>query len=173
MVGNALTVTQKNEFSLLVKLNMKRAYFVALGLLGTHDDAMDASQEAFIKAFENYYKFDRDKKFFTWYYKILRNICLNRIRSNKQNTFQDIFEVDLLIPGSNPEDDFDLEETKKILGQILFELDTDEREVILLKEYQGFSYKEISEIMDIPIGTVMSKIFYSRKKIFEKLKRKL
>jgi RNA polymerase sigma-70 factor (ECF subfamily) len=64
--------TAKAEFEKLVKANMKRAYYTALGILGSHDAAMEISQEAFIRVYRNFDKYDRQKNFFTWYYKILK-----------------------------------------------------------------------------------------------------
>jgi len=75
-----LSEKEKMEFENLVKANMKRAYFVALGFLGSRDDAVEISQEAFIRAYRNFKKFDSTKSFFTWYYRILKNLCLNFIR---------------------------------------------------------------------------------------------
>ena len=75
-----LSVSLKEEFEMLVKQNMKPAYFSALGLLGSHDAAMDVTQEAFIRAYKNYKNYNNEKKFFTWYYRILKNLCLNFIR---------------------------------------------------------------------------------------------
>ena len=74
----------KSEFVLLMRSNMKRAYFSALGIVGSHDDAMELAQLAFIRAYKHFGSFDKDKNFFTWYYKILRNLCLNKIRDTKR-----------------------------------------------------------------------------------------
>jgi RNA polymerase sigma-70 factor, ECF subfamily len=79
-----LNKEQISEFERLVKQNMKRAYFVALGFLGSHDSAMEVSQEAFIRAYRHFNKFDKSRNFFTWHYKILKNLCLNFIRDNKK-----------------------------------------------------------------------------------------
>jgi RNA polymerase sigma-70 factor, ECF subfamily len=79
-----LNKEQISEFERLVKQNMKRAYFVALAFLGSHDSAVEVSQEAFIRAYRHFNKFDKSKNFFTWYYKILKNLGLNFIRDGKK-----------------------------------------------------------------------------------------
>ena len=83
IVNPGLSRSEKMDFENYVKDNMKRAYYCAFGILGSHDAAMEISQDAFIKAYRNFKSFDRSKNFFTWYYTILRNLCLNFIRDSK------------------------------------------------------------------------------------------
>jgi RNA polymerase sigma-70 factor (ECF subfamily) len=166
-----LSISLKEEFSMLVKQNMKRAYFVALGFLGSHDEAMDASQTAFIKAYRNFHKFDRSRNFFTWYYKILKNTCLNIIRDKKNKG-----EVHFLELADKERNTYDIsipiedEELKAKLEKALLSINEDDREIIILKEFEKYSYNEIAELLEIPVGTVMSKLFYARKKLYEKFK---
>ena len=71
---------EKDAFGELVNTYMQPAYYSALALVGSHDDALDLSQQAFIRAWGGIRKFERGRSFFTWYYRILRNLCLNRLR---------------------------------------------------------------------------------------------
>jgi len=159
------------EFEIHVKHNMKRAYYTALGFVGSHDAAVDLSQEAFIRAYRNYGNFDKSKKFFTWYYKILKNLCLNFIRDSKISRREMIFEsAGNAVSVDNPADSVELEELKIKVEEALFQLSEKDREIIILKEFQGISYKDISEILDVPIGTVMSKLYYARKRLAERLR---
>ena len=156
-------------FEKYVKANMKRAYYSAFGIIGSHDAAMDLSQAAFIKAYKNFKSFDDTKKFFTWYYTILRNLCLNFIRDSKLKNrivFDDQIEWK---NDTNHVYDVEKEELKQKLWQAIQQLDFDEKEIIILKEFEGLSYKEISETLEIPIGTVMSRLYYARKKLAKKL----
>ena len=154
------------EFENNVKINMKIAYFTALGFLGSHDSAMDMSQEAFIRAYRNYKKFDRTKKFFTWYYKILRNLCFNFIRDNK-NKIELSYIENREVEGKseNPGEVVEKQELHENLEVAISKLDFDEREIIILKEFEEHSYKQIAELLNIPIGTVMSRLYYARKKL--------
>ncbi len=170
-----LSAEEKAEFTKLARANMKRAYFTALGFLGSHDDALEISQEAFLRAFVNFKKFDRSKNFFTWYYKILKNLSLNFIRDNKEkkknkSIDMEIFEAD---DENNPEKETETKELSALVGRALNELEFEDREVIILKEFQNMSYKEIAEMLDIPVGTVMSRLYYARKKLANKLKGKI
>lgn len=162
------------EFELLVKSNMRRAYFAALGILGSHDSAMELSQEAFIRAYRNFKKFDHTKKFFTWYYKILRNLCLNFIRDNRNKVDSKYLEqAKYTSDEDNPVIEYEKEETREKLEKAMSQLDFDDREILTLKEFEDYSYKEIAESLDIPIGTVMSRLYYARKKLAQKLEKVL
>lgn len=162
----------RKEFEVLVKDNMKRAYFSALGFLGSHDAAMDVSQEAFIRAFRNFNKYDKKRNFFTWYYKILRNLCLNFIRDNKNRKEEYFFESRKYEDyRNNPEQNLEAKEELEMLHVAINQLTTEDREIIILREFEGYSYAEISEMLNLPAGTVMSRIYYARKKLAEKLKR--
>jgi len=165
-----LTKKEMNEFEIHVKHNMKRAYFTALGFVGSHDSAVDLSQEAFVRAYKNYKKFDNSKKFFTWYYKILKNLCLNFIRDSKKTEKKEfLLPVDDFLSPENPEIGYERKEIQKEVQEALFKLSDEDREIIILKEFQEISYKEIANLLEIPIGTVMSKLFYARKKLAKSL----
>lgn len=164
-------INTTTEFEVLVKANMKRAYFTALGILGSHDAAMEISQEAFIKAYKHFNKFDRNKKFFTWYYRILKNLCLNTIRNEKRRQKEDFLEYEnSKLVAENVIDEYEKNETLRKLQEVLLKLDFEDREIIVLKVFEGLSYKEIAEILNIPVGSAMSRLFYARKKLAGKLK---
>ena len=166
--------TGKEYFEALVKRTMKRAYFTALGFVGSHDAALDLSQEAFIKAYKNFSKFDRKKKFFTWYYKILKNLCLNHIRDKKKRKENHFIEIENeSLYTDNVSEKIEGAEILSLMERAIEELSFEEREIIVLREFEGYGYKEISELMNIPIGSVMSKLFYARKKLAEKLRSKI
>jgi RNA polymerase sigma-70 factor (ECF subfamily) len=161
-----LTKEEMTEFEYNVKMYMQRAYYTALGFLGSHDSAMEMSQEAFIRAYRSYKKFDHTKKFFTWYYKILRNLCFNFIRDNKKKADISYIENrEVEGKSENPGDVVEKRELHKNLELAISKLDFDEREIIILKEFEEHSYKEIAELLNIPIGTVMSRLYYARKKL--------
>lgn len=160
-----LSENEMKEFEQNVKDNMKRAYFTALGFVGSQDQALELSQEAFIRAYRHYGSFDKNKKFFTWYYRILKNLCLNFIRDSKKKKVSGFVEIADMPWGMTPEESIELMELKDQVQAAIMKLNNEEREIIILKEFQNLSYKEIAETLDIPVGTVMSKLFYSRKKL--------
>ena len=171
---SARTISKKKtkEFEVLVKDNMKRAYFSALGFLGSHDAAMDVSQEAFIRAYRNFNKYDTKRSFFTWYYKILRNLCFNFIRDNKNRKEEFFFESRKYdVSRNNPDNYLEEKEELEMLHDAIKQLEIEDREIIFLREFEGYSYEEISGMLNLPAGTVMSRLFYARKKLAEKMKR--
>ncbi len=166
-----LSEKEKKEFENLVKSNMKRAYFVAYGFLGSKDDAVEISQEAFLRAYTNFKKFDRSKNFFTWYYKILKNLCLNHLRDFKAKKQINFLEPDVLESDDyNPGENIEREEIHQAIEEAMNTLNFEDREIIILKEFQNMSYNEIAEVLEIPVGTVMSRLYYARKKLAKKLK---
>lgn len=132
-----LNKEQVSEFEQLVKQNMKRAYFVALGFLGSHDSAMEVSQEAFISAYRHFNKFDKSRNFFTWYYKILKNLCLNFIRDNKKMKKVEFLEIrtrDLSIEG--PDKILEEKELQQRLQKSINLPNEVECGIIILREFE-------------------------------------
>lgn len=132
-----LNKEQVSEFEQLVKQNMKRAYFVALGFLGSHDSAMEVSQEAFIRAYRHFNKFDKSRNFFTWYYKILKNLCLNFIRDNKKMKKVEFLEIrtrDLSIEG--PDKILEEKELQQRLQKSINLPNEVECGIIILREFE-------------------------------------
>lgn len=168
-----LSSEEETEFQNYVALNLKRAYFSALSLTGSHDDAMELSQQAFIRAYRNYASFDKRKKFFTWYYKILRNLCLNFLRDRKNKKQVAILDYIDYCAEESGESEYEKEELKNILERAIFELEPEDREILIYREFENFSYKDIAELLDIPEGTVMSKLYYARKKLAKRVKEKI
>ena len=127
------------------------------------------SQEAFIRAYKHFNSFDSSKNFFTWFYKILRNLCLNFIRDNKNRKEDAIFENTYDYNSNTLQQTTEEKELIEILHKSISSLSPDDREVIILKEFEGYSYNEISEMLNLPVGTVMSRLYYARKKLAKKM----
>lgn len=161
-------------YGVLVQKYMKRAYFIALGLVGTHDSALDLSQEAFVKAFRALKKLDSNRNFFTWFYQILRNLCFNFLRDSSRHAvpFSEVGEYALSqLDDGEPDAAANLEqnELKEIMWQAINQLKPNEREIIILKDFQEMSYNEIAEFLNCPTGTVMSRLYNARKALKAKL----
>lgn len=169
IINPGLSRSEKMAFENYVKNNMKRAYYSAFGILGSHDAAMEISQSAFIKAYRNFKSFDSTKSFFTWYYTILRNLCLNFIRDNKNRNITSFSNQIELKDINETNQTVENQETKEIIWNALCQLNFEDREVIILKEFENMNYNEISESLNIPKGTVMSRLYYARKKLAKKL----
>ncbi len=162
--------TDKILFTQLAKENMKRAYFSALAIVANHDDAMELSQKAFLRAYKNFDKFDRERKFFTWYYRILRNLCLNFMRDNKSRRELSLDEQIIVQLEFDVQEEIEKSEEAEKVRFAMSQLSESDREILIMKEFDKYSYKEIAEMLEIPIGSVMSKLHYARKKLAEKVK---
>lgn len=159
----------RRAFRALVESLKRPAYFHALSLVGNHHDALDLSQEAFIRAWRAFASFETSRPFFPWFYRILRNLCLNRHRSRiRRETMLERFRDSYVVPqqsgGFDARETFDRRETVAMVNKTLADLRAEDREIILLKDLHGHSYREISELLGIPPGTVMSRLFEARKR---------
>jgi RNA polymerase sigma-70 factor (ECF subfamily) len=149
----------KEAYRHIVEKYMQRAYYIALGFVRDPDTAMDISQMAFIKAYKNLKRFDLERPFFPWFYRILRNLSLDHIKRAKRLGEIPLEDVQILTDGREDRD------MKEALWKAIEELPTEQREIIVLRYFEGLSYKEIAETVGKPIGTVMSSLHYSKRKL--------
>lgn len=140
---------------------------VATGMLGDVDDARDALQEAFVKVFKNLSRFDSKRAFGPWFFQILRNQCRDMIRARSsrgtRETRDERLELRPADAESGPERARQRSAARDVLRRGLDAIGEDHREIIVLKELQGFRYPEIAEILDIPEGTVASRLYHARR----------
>lgn len=167
----------KDAFEAIVKRHMKDAYFIALGLVGNHEDALELSQEAFFRAFKNIKQLSSKGKFFPWFYQILRNLCFSHLRRRRVRRADSFEELDGDNIKAGISDVFDPEavaernESKDLVWKAIAQLDDKHREVIVLRHFQNLSYEEISKILFCNRGTVTSRLYYARKRLKEILDR--
>jgi RNA polymerase sigma-70 factor (ECF subfamily) len=145
----------------LVKKYMKKAYNVALYYTKNPTDAWDISQQGFINAWQGIKRFDTKKPFFPWLYAIIKNEALSRFKQEKKEdekkNYLPLKSID------SPEENLIKKEEVKRLQEALLKLDEEKREIIYLRHYAEMSYKEISEALGLPEGTIMSRLYYARK----------
>jgi len=168
----------REAFSAIVQKYMKPAYYLALGYVGTPEDALDLSQDAFVNAFRHIRRFDPAKSFFPWFYSILKNLCmnhLNRRRRRREDSIDAMAEEDgqVAIPVEtvSPEAHAVRRDLEERIGEALARLRPKDREIILLQHFQDYSYREIAELLGIPIGTVMSRLYGARQALKRELER--
>lgn len=150
---------RKDAYQTIVVRYMRSAYYIALGFVHNHQDALDISQEAFIRAFRKIKGFDTQKPFFPWFYKLMKNLCFDHIR--KRMRLQEIPLEGLQIPGHAEE----VRELREILWRGIEKLPFEQKEVIILRYFRQMSYQEIAETTGKPIGTVMSSLHYAKKRL--------
>ena len=167
---------EKEAFGELVRVYMRRAYYAALGLVGSHEDALDLSQEAFARAFRARNRINPELPFYTWYYQILRRLCFNhnRNRRTRRDRLREASEwlaeeAGRRAPAENPQRAAERSEICRRVQQGIARLKENEREILVLKEFEGLKYREIATLLDIPIGTVMSRLYTARRHLADLL----
>jgi RNA polymerase sigma-70 factor (ECF subfamily) len=155
---------------------MRRAYYAALGLVGSHEDALDLSQEAFARAFRARNRINPELPFYTWYYQILRRLCFNhnRNRRTRRDRLREASEwlaeeAGQRAPADNPQRAAERAEIRRRVQKGIAQLKAKEREILVLKEFEGLKYKEIAKLLGIPIGTVMSRLYTARRHLADLL----
>jgi RNA polymerase sigma-70 factor, ECF subfamily len=172
----------REAFAYIVQKYMKPAYYVALGYVGNPEDALDLSQDAFVNAFRHIRRFDPSRSFFPWFYSILKNVCMNhlsRIRRRREQPLEPFFdsededpaEISIPVETVNPEQNAVSRNMAEKIGRAMRRLRPKEREIIILQHLQNFSYQEIADLLGIPIGTVMSRLYSARRSLRRELER--
>ena len=150
-------------FEQLVERHQHRLFTLAARTLGSVDDAGDAVQEAFIRAWQGLPKFRGGSLFSTWLYRI----CLNAAHDQRQKRRAD--PLDEVREPADPQDAFARSELSGGLQGALSDLDEDYRVAVVLYDVLGCSYREIAELTGVPEGTVKSRIFRGRSHLAERL----
>ncbi len=159
----------------LVEKYQERVYAMVYGMLRNREDATDITQEAFVKAYRSLASFRLESSFYTWLYRIAMNLAIDLIRKRKRRRevgYEDGVAardedgtVHAMHQGDSPRRVLERRQLYKQIMDAMDQLPADQKQVILLRELEGLPYREIAEIMGIPEGTVMSRLFYARKKL--------
>ncbi len=165
----------------LAERHRQALFFLALQLMGNRDDAMDVAQEALLRFFRTLHRFDCRRPVRPWLFQIVRNrvVDLYRRRQVRRHDSLDATDhegqafIELIDDAADPERDAARSELRVRLLQALSELSRIQREILVLRDYQDLSYNEIAKTLNIPLGTVMSRLHGARKKLRQKLQPEL
>ena len=177
----------ERAFRLLVERYQKKVYAVALGMVKDREEAMDVVQEAFVKVHRSLDTFKADATFYTWLYRITVNVCIDVIRRRgamrsdsvefDERVGHDLAEANLGAVssqlGSNPEKAVLQRELGEKIQAALEQIPEKHRAILLLRELDGLSYEELAQVLEIPKGTVMSRLFHARAKVQKLLSESL
>jgi RNA polymerase sigma-70 factor (ECF subfamily) len=144
-----------------------RVQRLCLRLLGRTADAEDATQEVFLKLFERAASFDGRARFSTWLHRFTVNLCLHRLERERLRAAAPL-PLDggaLHDPGDSPAEAMSRTETRLGLERLLSRLSSEHRSILVLRELEGLSYREIAETLAIPVGTVMSRLARAREQL--------
>ncbi|MCD8088933.1 MAG: sigma-70 family RNA polymerase sigma factor [Oscillospiraceae bacterium] len=164
----AVLAGNTESFEALVKANETMVYNLALHMLSDPQDALDASQEAFFRAWRGLASFRGDSKFSVWLYRLTCNVCLDVLRARRDSvplTDEEGRELALPDERPSPEEELVRSEWRQAVRDGLSRLEPEFRQALALRELCGLSYDEISQVADLEPGTVKSRIFRARKKL--------
>ena len=164
----------REAFRGLVERYQRKVVAIAFGILQDHEDALDVSQEAFAKVYTGIRKFKEEASFYTWLYRIVVNLAIDRRRQRNRQPLLERNEPDNhdswveTLPDSTKSDPYEQVGNRELgdrLRAAIEELTPAHKAVILLRAVEGLSYEEISEVLQCSRGTVMSRLHYARKRL--------
>lgn len=157
---------QSRFYEPLVRAYEPAGLRLAIAMMGNTEDAQDALQMAFIKTYDTLPRFDLRRPFGPWFFQILRNQCRDMLRSRKAKFNMEAIDERLeqrpADTDRGPERLRQKNAAKELLWRGLERIGTEHREILVLKELEGFRYAEIAQILDIPEGTVASRLYHAR-----------
>src|SRR5215204_441482 len=162
----------QNAFAMLVDEHQQYVYNLALRVLKNEEEALDLAQETFVRAWTALPNFRGQSQFRTWLYRIVTNLCYNRLpnlRRSLNDLGDDVMEE---IPETNfnaPASEFETNETRKYLHQAIDSLDANYKLLITLRYQNELSYDEIATTLNLPLGTVKTGIFRAKEQLRKSL----
>lgn len=168
----------REAFAEVVELYKDKVFQICYRMLGNRHEAEDIAQEAFVRAYVNIHSYSLGRKFSTWLYRIATNLCIDRIRKKKPDYYLDA-EVQgtegltmysqIAAEGKSPEAEVETIELQEIVQRGIMNLPDKYRSVIVLKYIDELSLNEISEILELPLGTVKTRIHRGREALRKQL----
>ena len=161
-------------FEELVARHRDKIYARAYSMMRNEEEAIDLSQEAWVKAWQRLNQFHGESSFGTWITRIVFNLCLDQLRKQKRQRTESIEEMDeesggverhMPVVTINPTAGLERAELRERIDKALAQLSHEHRTALVLHEFEDMEYKEIAKAMGCSIGTVMSRLFYARRKM--------
>ncbi len=161
-------------FEELVARHRDKIYARALSMMRNEQEAIDLSQEAWVKGWQRLKQFQGEASFGTWMTRIIINLCLDQLRKQKRQRTESIeamteesggVERHMPVLTVNPTAGLERQELRQRIDRALNQLSYEHRTVLVLHEFEEMEYKQIAKAMDCSIGTVMSRLFYARRKL--------
>jgi RNA polymerase sigma-70 factor (ECF subfamily) len=159
----------RKAFGELVRCHREMVVNVVYRMCGDANLAEDAAQEAFIRAWKYLPNYQPRSPFRNWVYRIAANVALDTLRRERETVDLDVEMLPLISSDIGPEETMERVERGERVREAVLALPTSSRAVLVLREYEGLSYREIADTLSIPIGTVMSRLNYARNQLRKSL----
>ena len=156
----------RQAFEALIREYQRPVYNAAYRILGNPDDAADATQAAFLKAFEHLDRYDPSYKFFSWIYRIAINESINQRKKSRE---QQLLDNDQAAADGGPDSTAEADDLASGIQDGLMALNDDYRTVVVLRHFSDLSYRQISEVLEIPEKTVKSRLYSARQLMKDRL----
>ena len=170
----------RQAFGALVERYQDRLFNTLVRVLGSPDDASEVLQDAFVQAYTKLETFRGSSQFYTWMYRVALNMACSYRRRNKRRYDEQSVEQIRELSGAEPVDQslppeqlaMRVEQTELVQAALL-EISEEHRQILVLREMEDCSYEAIAEILDLPVGTVRSRLFRARLQLKERLENKI
>jgi len=163
----------RQAFAVIVQRYQKQIYSLAYRLTNSPEDAQDLAQEVFLKVYQVLSKYDGQRPFFPWMYKVATNVCYSYLRRKPSHEvpLDKIIEFGPLVPTGleGPEAQFERKELQRLVQQALAELPENYRIPMVLRYLEELSYQEIADVMDLPITTIETRLYRGRSLLQKRL----
>lgn len=164
----------QSTFERIIQIHQDRIYNLCTYMLGNPQEAEDAAQEVFIKAFRKLKDFRPESSLYTWLYRIGVNTCLDYKRKLRPEPLKNEAQAEGLVSNEpSPERHYQSKEAGQVINSALEQLSKNSRAVIVLKEIEGLSYEEIAEVLNTSVGTIKSRLSRTREELRRILRGKV
>lgn len=161
------------SFAEFFESGRKKAYCFALHLVGDREQAMDITQEAYLRLHERWAERDPEREPAPWLYSVIRNLAIDHLRRRARRPQAEIDQALLRCPAADPEQAAGRNEMAGRLWAAIGSLPPEQREILLLRDWHGLDYGQIAEVLGLSLGTVSSRLHHAREKVREQMRRYL
>ncbi len=161
------------SFAEFFERGRKKAYCFALHLVGEREQAMDITQEAYLRLHERWASRDPAREPTAWLYSVIRNLAIDHLRRRARRQEAEIDQALLRSPAAGPDKAAEQSELAERLWAAIRSLPAEQREILLLRDWHGLDYGQIAEVLGLSLGTVSSRLHHAREKVREQMRRYL
>jgi RNA polymerase sigma-70 factor, ECF subfamily len=166
-----------SAFDVLVQRWERKIQGAVYRIMGSSEDARDLAQETFLRAYRGLPSFKSEARFSSWLYQIALNLCRDRLRQRRGKTLVSIDDLDpataarIERTGASAQDVVEAQDLGRMVAAAMSALPEEQREVIALKEYQGLTFQEIADTLEVPVSTVKTRLYRGLVQMRERLER--